>query len=759
MKFLRLFFSAMLVVCLGVKAHAQYPALIPVPNEVYWADGYVTITNKTTIGYSDAKLKAAAEYLKQMLDRATGYNLYVKKGKGVISLSLTKVDANSGYYKLDANGGQIRIVGGSYQGVINGISTLHQLLPADIEQKKVVAGQVWRVPCVAITDKPRFEWRGLELDVSRHFFSKAEIKELLDVMALYKMNKFHWHLTDDQGWRVEIKKYPLLTQNGAWRTLNGQDEICLDRAKQEDNPDFNLPDDKMKMKDGKKVYGGYYTQDDIREVVAYAAQRGIDVVPEVDMPGHSACAISNYDGLSCFKETKWRSFSSPMCPGKDRMLEFCKDIYREIFSLFPYKYVHIGGDEVDMTDWKACPDCQKRMHENNLKSEPELQAWFNKYMERFFHENGKQMIGWDEILDGGISPEATVMWWRSWAPNVLGRSLANGNKVICTPNTQFYLDYNEDGNSIGKIYDFRTIPGVENAQQEAMVMGVQGNIWAEFIPSRERMFFMTYPRAVAIAELGWSDVKDMNLGDFNKRLLIHLKRLQKLNVPYRTPGLQGFNDVNVFVDKANVNVGCCDPDAVIRYTTDGSFPNGQSPMYKVGMTVDSTTNFIFRTFDYASRRGEMFRVQYLQEDYVPAVQVSAKPDGLSAAWYDYAGESCREIDKSPLKGNYVAKGVVIPEEVKGNIGLILTGYIDVPKDDIYTFKLLSDDGSLLYLDGKLMLDNDGGHAPVEKSTQHAMCEGMHKIMVKYFDHNGGILKMTVLDSEGSPLDIQNLYWH
>ena len=290
-------------------------------------------------------------------------------------------------------------------------------------------------------------------------------------------------------------------------------------------------------------------------------------------------------------------------------------------------------------------------------------------------------------------------------------------------------------------------------------MGVQGNIWTEFIPSRERMFFMAYPRAVAIAELGWSNVKDMNLGDFNKRLIVHLKRLQKLNIPYHTPVLQGFNDVNVFVDKAKVNVSCSDPDAVIRYTTDGSFPNGQSPMYKAGMTVDSTTNFIFRTFDHAGRRGEMFRVQYLQEDYVPAVQVPAKLNGLSAAWHDYAGESCREIDKSPLKGNYVAKGVVIPEEVKGNIGLILTGYIDVPEDDIYTFRLLSDDGSLLYLDGKLMLDNDGGHAPIEKNTQHAMCKGMHKIMVKYFDHNGGVLKMTVLDSKGNPLDTQNLYWH
>ncbi|HEY9550907.1 MAG TPA: family 20 glycosylhydrolase, partial [Prevotella sp.] len=684
--------------------------------------------------------------------------LAVKKGKGTIRLALT-TNSNTGYYELTTNKKGICITGASYKGVINGIATLRQLLPADIEVKKNINGVAWIVPYISIKDQPRFEWRGLELDVSRHFFTKNEIKEFLDVMALYKLNKFHWHLTDDQGWRIEIKKYPLLTQNGGWRTFNTQDEDCMKKAKQWDNPTLNLPADRMTVKNDKLVYGGYYTQDDIREVVAYATQRGIDVIPEIDMPGHSECAIKNYEGLSCFKKTTWRTFSSPMCPGKDRMLEFCKDVYKEVFDLFPYEYVHIGGDEVDMTDWKACPDCQKRMLDNGLKNEHELQAWFIKFMEKYFNEHGKKMIGWDEILEGGASPTSTIMWWRSWASDALTKSISNGNEVICTPNTAFYLDYAEDATSLSKIYDFRNIPGLQTEEQESKVKGVQGNIWTEVIPTRERMYFMTYPRAIAIAELGWSAKSTMDFEDFNARLLEQFKRLQKLNIPYRTPGLQGFYDVNVFTDKTAVNVTCTDADAVIRYTTDGSMPTEQSPLFKKGMTIDKSVDFTFRTFDYAGRKGETFPTKFLKENYAPAMDVASSKPGLTVAWHDYAGELCAEIENAPFKANYVTPEVMIPEGVKGNIGLIFTGYIRVPENGIYTFKLLSDDGSLLYLDGNLTLDNDGGHSPKEKIAQHAMRKGLHPIMVKYFDHNGGQLHMEVLDASGRRLNTTDLFVH
>lgn len=255
-----------------------------------------------------------------------------------------------------------------------------------------------------------------------------------------------------------------------------------------------IPEDKIRIVEGDTLYGGYYTQEDIKDVIAYAKVRGIDIVPEIDMPGHMLAAVSNYEGVSCFNETGWGStFSSPVCPGKDSALEFCKNIYAELIDLFPYKYVHIGGDEVEKTNWKKCPDCQKRMRDNNLKTEEELQSWFIHDMERFFNEKGKEMIGWDEIIEGGLSKTATVMWWRSWVKDAAAQATGQGNPVIFTPNGQFYLDYAEDKNSIASIYNLNTADGL-TPEQQALILGVQGNIWCEWIPSNARMQYMAIPR-------------------------------------------------------------------------------------------------------------------------------------------------------------------------------------------------------------------------------------------------------------------------
>jgi hexosaminidase len=721
---------------------AQRPSLIPAPAEVSWGEGSYTLTAKTTIGYADQQLAGAAGYLQKLLNRPTGFTIKTRKGKGNILLSLSKQNGVDGSYTLQVTPQGVVITGVGYRGVINGISTLRQLLPAEIESAVKVA-QEWTVPCVNIVDRPAFPWRGMELDVSRHFFSKQEVEELLDVMALYKLNKLHWHLTDDQGWRIEIKKYPLLTENAGWRIFNNQDSICQRRAVQEDNPDFRLPADKIRVKDnGQQQYGGYYTQADIRNIVAYASQRGIDILPEIDMPGHFMSAIANYEGLSCFPRIGWGAlFSTPLCPGKDRAIAFCKDIYREVFSLFPYEYVHIGGDEVDMTNWKKCPDCQQRMRENGLKTEPQLQAWFIHQMEQFFNANGRKMIGWDEIIEGGLSATSTVHWWRSWSPKVMQDATAHGNRVICSPNAQFYLDYGEDRNSIPSIYGFNPYEG---AADSSLVLGVQGNLWTEWVPTRERMLYMAFPREIAVAERGWSLPTRMNLDDFQNRLLQQLPRLQQMKVTYRTPSLEGFRDVNVFTDTMRVNVHCADPSAIIRYTTDGSMPNEQSARYVSPFAINRSTDFTFRTFDYQGRRGEIFRCRYVKEDYAPAIDLKTDlKDGLDAEWHDFAGGRCADIDKAPLQGHYVTRGVEIPQEVKGNIGLILTGYLYVPADDIYTFSLLSDDGSYLMLDGKMTVDNDGEHSPVEKVGQHAMQAGWHPLLVRYFDHNGGTLSLKV----------------
>ena len=302
--------------------------IIPEPKSMQVSNGAFTLEDGMTIGYSNDSLRPAAEYLAMMLSRPTGYQFLLQEGEGAaIQLSLAAGSATKeGSYVLQVEKGKVHVSSSNYAGVIAGIETVRQLLPAEIESKRTLEGETWAMPAVSITDEPRFGWRGLMLDVSRHFYTKEEVKELLDLMALYKMNKFHWHLTDDQGWRIEIKKYPLLTEKGAWRTFNSQDRECMRRAKAEHNPDFEIPEEKLKIVQGDTLYGGFYTQEDIKEVVHYAAVRGIDVIPEVDMPGHMLAAVSNYAGVSCFRETGWGSmFSSPVCPGKESALEFCKN--------------------------------------------------------------------------------------------------------------------------------------------------------------------------------------------------------------------------------------------------------------------------------------------------------------------------------------------------------------------------------------------------------------------------------------------------
>ena len=735
-------------------------SLLPLPGEIQQTEGNFVLKNNAKIGYSDPSLEPAAGYLAEMLSTATGYSFKTVSGKGDISLHNGTTGEKAGAYALRIAEGQVEIKGNGYSGVVSGIETLRQLFPAQIESKKVVKNVDWAVPNVSITDVPRYEWRGLMLDVSRHFYDKEEVKEFLDLMSLYKMNKFHWHLTDDQGWRIEIKKYPLLTEKGAWRTFNKHDRGCMDLAKEQDNTDYEIPVEKLRIEKGDTLYGGFYTQADIKEIVSYAAVRGIDVIPEIDMPGHMLAAVGNYEGLACTDEVGWgTTFSSPMCPGKDKAIEFCKDVYREIFDLFPYKYVHIGGDEVDKTNWKKCPDCQARIKENHLKSEAELQSWFNHQMENFFTENGKEMIGWDEIIEGGLSKTSTVMWWRSWSKDASKQATAHGNKVIYTPNAPFYLDYQQDKKSVVNIYNYNPeLEGMTDAQKE-LIMGVQGNIWCEWIPSRERMLYMATPRMLAIAELGWSNPVQKDWEGFKERMSDQFERLNVMDINYRIPDLEGFNHDNVFTDEGILAISCLDPSAQIHYTTDGSMPTLESPKYEDTIRVKETTEFTFRTFRANGKKGDFVKTRFIKSDYSPAVQVAPSTPGLKAVWHEFRGNSCGEITTGAINGSYRIEDVVIPKRVKGNIGLVITGYIKAPKDDIYTFALLSDDGSYLKIDKEMVVDNDGPHAPREIISEKAMKAGYHPIEVRYFDHNGGTLQLQVYGSDGQLIPFTNLYAH
>ena len=736
-------------------------SILPIPVSLTQDTTCFVLPNSTTIGINHPDLRPAAEYLASILSPATGYKFKISEGQGNINLGIGSMEGTEDAYTLVSNPESVNITGNTYRGVIAGIQSLRQLFPAEIESDKKVSGMSWGIPSVQIQDAPRFGWRGLMLDVSRHFYSKEEVMEFLDLMALYKLNKFHWHLTDDQGWRLEIKKYPLLTEKGAWRKFNNHDHDCIKYAAEQDNPDYEIPTDKIQIVEGDTLYGGFYTQEDVKEVIAYAQVRGIDIIPELDMPGHMLAAVSNYDGISCFEETGWGStFSSPVCPGKDSALEFCKNVYTELIELFPYEYVHIGGDEVEKTNWKKCPDCQARMKEHGLKTEEELQAWFIHEMEKFFNSKGKKMIGWDEIIEGGLSGTATVMWWRSWAKLAPSQTTGQGNDLIFTPNAPFYLDYAQDKKSVLNIYHYDPMKEVPDADKQHLVKGVQGNIWCEWIPNRERMHYMAAPRMLAIAELGWSANDRKDWTDFQTRMADQFGRLNVMDIQYRIPDLEGFMKKNVFIGEKKVEITCLDPSASIHYTTDGSTPTLESPKYDGNLVLTETTELTLRVFRPTGKRSDIVKAYFEKTEYSPATTAAPSNPGLKATWYDFKGKTCAEIASAPVKKTYRVEDVTIPRDVRSYIiGLTYKGYINIPEDGIYSFLLSSDDGSMLYIDGKQVIDNDGLHAPGEVTGQAALKQGYHPIEVQYFDHGGGSINLKVCGNDGKEIPFTYLYAH
>lgn len=730
----------------------QEIAILPTPVSLTEQSGSFVLKDGMKIGVSDQSLFPAVGYLQEILRNVISSSVEVTTDKSQVDMYFQLKDTvgKPSSYKLESTPEYIRVEATDYSGIISAITTIRQLLPATIE----VQGekQNYSIPVVQIEDAPRFEWRGFMLDASRHFWNKKEVKHVLDLMSLYKLNKFHWHLSDDQGWRIEIEKYPLLTEKGAWRKFNTQDRTCMARAKEEDNTDFLIPEDKIRIVEGDTLYGGYYTHDDIKEIVAYATQRGIDVIPEIDMPGHFLAAIGQYLELVCDGLIGWgKTFSSPICPGKDTTLEFCQNVFKEVFELFPYEYVHMGGDEVEKANWKKCPLCQKRIRTEKLGSVEELQAWFVRDIEKFFLANGKKLIGWDEVVSDGLSSDAAITWWRSWAKDALPTATAQKQKVIACPNEYFYFDYAQDQNSVKKILAYDPCADERlSPEQKKYIWGVQANLWAEWIPTMKRIEYLIVPRMIALSEIAWAEpTAKPGLEEFYRQLVPQFKRMDVMRVNYRVPDLQGFYKVNAFIDETTVELTCPLPGTEIRYTTDGSMPTKESALYNGALEVGKTTDFAFRTFRPDGSPSDAVRTKYVKAPYAEAVTApAALQPGLKAVWHDFRGNLCADIDAAPVKGEYVVESVSIPEEVKGNIGLVLTGYLEVPADGIYTFALLSDDGSTLMLDGELLGDNDGAHSPVEIIVQKALKAGLHPIEVRYFDCNGGVLQMELVNEKG-----------
>ncbi len=482
-------------------------------------------------------LVAHGQYLKEYLERIPGVSVNVKQfGEGQslpeqgILLTLNPEMGKPEGYILDVSSQRITITGNDAAGVFYGMQSLRQLLPAETENpvKAATLSRV-RISGVYIEDYPLFSYRGMHLDVARHFFDVDFIKKYLDLMAMHKMNTFHWHLTEDQGWRIEIKKYPLLTEVGAWRkeTLIGHGS----------RPPFEF--------DG-QPYGGYYTQDEIREVVAYAAKRHITVIPEIEMPGHATAALAAYPELGCTGgpyevETRWGIFEDAFCAGDDYTFEFLENVLAEVVELFPSQYIHIGGDECLKNRWKECPKCQERIREEGLADEDELQSYFIRRIEKFLLSKGRNIIGWDEILEGGLAPEATVMSWRGVRGGIEAARM--GHDVIMTPVSHCYFDYYQadpatEPLAIGgyltlrQVYTFNPVPPELNKEEAKYILGGQGNVWTEYIKTSDHVEYMAYPRAIALAEVLWSPANKHDFETFQNRLQNHLARLDVIGVNY-----------------------------------------------------------------------------------------------------------------------------------------------------------------------------------------------------------------------------------
>ena len=729
-----LFLAALCATVACTLPSRESAVLIPCPLEVVPGRETFDFSGGVTVGAADASLRPAADYLADAL-AAEGLGVRCAGADADVVLSLDPTLAPQAY-RLAVARERIELRAASYEGAVSAAATLRQLL---------WAADGGRLHAVEIADAPRFAWRGAMLDVARHFFTLAEVESLVDRMALYKFNRLHLHLTDDQGWRVAIDRYPRLAEAGAWRTPNGHDSLCMARAAADGDPKFGLPVDRMR--DG--LYGGCYTKDEIRELVAYAAQRGIEVVPEIDLPGHSLAALRAYPALSCDgRGGAWgEHFSTPLCLGRDATLEFCRGVLEEVFELFPSEYVHIGGDEVEKTAWSQCPACRARIEREALDGAEGLQAWFTRELERFCRQHGKTLVGWDEVADDELDPGSVVMWWRSWNPGTLNRALQRGHRVILAPSEYYYLSEEQDRNSLAKVYCHEPVPA-SLPGREQLIAGIQGHLWSEYAPTKEAAGERLFPRLLAVAETAWCRPEAKDFASFERRLPAHLRALERSGWNYRAADVGGVCDRNVFVDRARVALTV--PVGVeLRYTLDGSVPGRNSARYAAPFDIADSCTLTMRCYDGAGVAGGLVRAAFDRTDYLPAVRPGGSlADGLLVRWFDFAGSCCADIDEAPLKENFICDRIAIPEDVVGNIGLVFEGYVKVPEDGIYSFYTYSDDGSTLAIDGRTTVDNDGLHPRRERSGQVALRRGLHTFSLRYSDSNGGILEAGMIDAAG-----------
>ena len=610
--------------------------IVPKPLEMKLNQGAFRFTKDTKLVAANDQTQVF-EVLQNKFVSAAGWNLGVVNtapSSNFVQLS-TDVSLPEEAYNLKVTENQVIIYASGHNGFLYGLETIRQLLPVAIESKNVVSNMNWDIPNVEIKDSPRFKWRGFMLDVSRHFFDKDYVMETIDQLALLKMNTLHLHLVDDQGWRIEIKKYPKLTEVGGFR------------VDQEDKPWNARPTPEL----GKETtYGGFYTQEDIKEIVAYAESRGITVVPEIEMPAHVMSAIAAYPELSCFQKPimvpsggVW-PITEIYCPGKETTFEFLENVLLEVMELFPSRYIHVGGDEATKTNWEKCPDCKKRIQEEGLETVEELQSYFIRRMERFLSSKGRTLLGWDEILEGGLAPGATVMSWRG-VKGGLEASEA-GHDVVMTPNSHCYFDYYQGdqdaeplawgGNlPLSKVYQFDPVVDGMSEEQAKHVLGGQANLWTEYVPTKAQAEYMTYPRLAALAEAVWSSKDNRNWDDFSNRVSSLFQRYGIMGVNYAKSAYQVTTETSVNTENGVISIALKSefPQADIRFSLDGSDITSASKKYSAPVDIDRTTNIKAQVFKDGEPVGAIFEktIKYHKAVGKPVTYINKYHDSYKGA--------------------------------------------------------------------------------------------------------------------------------
>lgn len=739
--------------------------VVPAPVYVEYGTGVFSINASTSIRVAaseDDSLRELANFLVGVLSPAVGADLTIETGidspTNSISLVLEQRGAPAAEaYRLESNTARITISSGTYAGLFYGIQTLRQLvLPAGM------------VPAVVIEDEPRFGYRGMHLDVGRHMFPVSFIKKYIDLLATYKFNRFHWHLTEDQGWRIEILKYPLLTEIGAYRR-----ETAVEK-------NFEPLGDYIG--DG-QPYGGFFTQDEIREVVEYARQRHVTIIPEIEMPGHSVAALAAYPELACTPgpfevSTYWGVRDDIYCPS-ERTFAFLEDVLTEVMGLFPGEYIHIGGDEAPRVRWEQSTLAQEVMIREGLADEHELQSYFIRRIERFLLDHGRRLIGWDEILEGGLAPEATVMSWRGMAGGI--DAARQGHDVIMTPGSHMYFDHYQGSRdleplAIGgfspleKVYSFEPVPDELSDEEAGHILGAQANVWTEYMKTGDHVEYMVAPRLLALAEVVWSPREARDWEGFVDRLPRQFVLLDEMGINYRVPSVTGLEGDRLTLGNS-ITVELSTPagsEAIIRYTLDGSDPDEESNVYDGPFELAIPEGGVVvagRTTMPSGRTSAVARARFGRTELQPSTDAAAAQLGNGVRYFYYEANGLRTVDGlgtlDPVRtGVTDVIGLADTDRPEG-FGYIFEGYLDIPADAVYRFDLTSDDGSRLWIDGQLVVDHDGLHSARTRTGMLGLAAGMHTIKVAFFQAGGGkSLKLAMFeDAEGAEVDVSQRLFH